>query len=81
MKQLMPLCSIPKLAVRDGYGGANARIFLPFYTPSNNYWFASGQQYTFPGSTIAQVPGMQALVGEVKPDTYQKSAAVCMKGA
>jgi len=74
-KQLLPLCSIPKLATRDGLVGATARLLLPFYT--YGYWFASGQQYTFPGGTAAQNRVMTD-VGTSKPDTYVKASGVCL---
>ena len=77
-KPLFTLCGIPKLAMRDGYTGANAHIILPFYGASNGIWFASGQQYTFPGSTIGQYTG-RALVGTTKPDVYRKAAGVCLQ--
>ena len=28
--ELLPLCSIPKIAIRDGYTGATARLWLPY---------------------------------------------------
>lgn len=73
-KPLLSLCSIPKIAVRDGYAGPNAKLLLPFYT--YGYWFANGQQYTFPGSPIAQDPS-RTLVGTQKPNTFQKSCCSC----
>lgn len=71
--QLLPLCSLPKLATRDGYAGASARLLLPFL----GYWFASGQEYTFPNSTIPQSTGM-TLSGTIKPDTFQKDCCSCI---
>jgi hypothetical protein len=76
-KPLLSLCSIPKLAIRDGYVGATARLLLPFY--QYGYWFASGQQYTFPGATLAQDTS-RTLGGTVKPNTYTKEAGVCLDG-
>jgi hypothetical protein len=76
-KQLLPLCSIPKVAMRDGYTGLMAKILLPFY--SYGYWFASGQQYTFPGSTLLQDTS-RVLGGIDMPDDYQKAAGICIKG-
>lgn len=75
-KPLLALCSIPQVAMRDGYTGQFAKIMLPFY--EFGYWFASGQQPTFPGGTIGQVHGMQALLGTTKPNTFQKTAGVCL---
>lgn len=69
---LLPLCSQVKRATKDGYGGANARLFLPFY----GYWFASGQVPTFAGSTAYQDNSL-VDAGSVKPDTFQKDGVVC----
>lgn len=74
-KPLLPLCSIPKVATRDGWVGASARLLLPFY----GYWFASGQTISFPGSTVAQDTSV-AVNGTAKPDVYQKAAGICLKG-
>jgi hypothetical protein len=46
----MSLCSIPVRMSRDGYAGANAHLYLPFY----GHYFFSGAQMTFQGSTIEQ---------------------------
>lgn len=70
---LLPLCSLPKLATRDGYGGAFARLLLPFY----GYWFASGQIYTFPNSTVPQ-NAAATLSGTIKPDTFKKDCCSCL---
>lgn len=50
MKPLLALCSIPKVANKDGWAGASAKILLPFY----GYLFASGAQYTWPQASIPQ---------------------------
>jgi hypothetical protein len=73
--QLLPLCSTPKLAIRDGLTGATARLLLPFYT--YGYWFASGQQYTFPKSEVAQASGLVSR-GTNQADTFVKAAGVCL---
>lgn len=78
-KPLLSLCSIPKAATRDGNAGANAAIFLPFYDLSAGYWFASGQQYTFPNSTAVQDP-TRTLSGTDKPDTFVKDCCSCISG-
>lgn len=77
MKALLPLCSVPKLAMRDGWVGATARILLPFY--SYGYWFASGQQYTWPSASVAQDPSM-TMVGTTKPDNFVKAPGICLNG-
>lgn len=73
--ELLPLCSVPKLAIRDGYTGATARLLLPFY--SYGYWFASGQQYTFPGSESTQQLGMTEN-GLRQSNSFVKAAGVCL---
>jgi hypothetical protein len=73
---LLPLCSIPKLADRDGGSGQYARLLLPFYDLGTGYWFASGQQFTFPGATVAQQRGITDT-GVRQADTYVKDAGVC----
>jgi hypothetical protein len=70
--QLLPLCSSAKVTIRDGMTGANARVYLPFY----GYWFASGQQYTFPSGVAAQ-PQQLTMGGTSKPDTFQKDCCTC----
>jgi len=73
-KPLLSLCSIPKIATRDGWVGATARILLPFY----GYWFASGQTLSAPAANVGQDLS-RTLTGTDKPDTYSKSAGVCLR--
>lgn len=70
MKQLLPLCSIPRIATRDGGVGPLARLFLPFF----GYWFANGQQIT-QDNTAANVAQDQSytMTGQVKPDVFTKT--------
>ncbi len=72
---LLPLCGTPKLAIRDGLTGATARLLLPFYT--YGYWFASGQQYTFPSSEVAQASGLVSRATNQK-NPFVKAAGVCL---
>lgn len=74
-KPLLPLCEVPKIAMRDGWTGAVANIFLPFY--EYGYWFASGQQYTFPSGTIPQDQS-RTLYGTSKPNTFIKAPQICI---
>jgi hypothetical protein len=69
---LLPLCSSQKIATRDGQTGALARLLLPFF----GYWYASGQQFAFPNSTIAQ-DRSRTLNGTSKPSTFVKTPGVC----
>ncbi len=72
---LLPLCATPKLAIRDGLTGPYARLLLPFY--SKGYWYASGQQFTFPSSEIGQAPGLVSRATNQK-NAYHKAAGVCL---
>lgn len=77
-KPLLPLCSVPKLATRDGWVGATARLLLPFYT--YGYWFASGQQYVWPGTTLGQDRSI-TMVGTQKANNFVKTPGVCQQEA
>lgn len=46
----VPLCSIPVQATRDGYGGPNASVYVPFY----GRWYADGREYIYPNSEVPQ---------------------------
>lgn len=79
-KPLLSLCEKGKIAMRDGWTGATAHIFLPFY--EFGYWFASGQQYTFPSGSIAQDQTItNSLTGTTKPDTFVKAPGICISGS
>jgi hypothetical protein len=69
-KQLLSLCSVGRIANRDGGVGPLARIFLPFY----GYVFANGQQLT-DTNTAGEVAQDQSIrmVGQVKPDVFSKN--------
>ncbi len=75
---LLPVCSNPKVAIKDGYTGAFARLYLIGYPYS--YWFASGQQYTWPSATIAQDNSIR-FSGLRQPDTYRKDCCDPLPGA
>lgn len=74
-KPLLALCSTGKQAILDGLTGASARLFLPFY--SFGYWFASGQQYTFPSGEALQYAKMSGL-GVRQPNTFVKDYGICL---
>lgn len=68
--QLLPLCSIPKVATREGMTGATAYgNFVGI-----GLWFASGQTLEFPNSTAVQDKS-KIYTGTVKPDTFTKGFA------
>jgi hypothetical protein len=74
MKPLLSLCSIPKVATKDGHAGATAKLLLPFY----GYWFANGATYTWPGAMIAQ-DGSRSIHGTNMVDTFQKDCcSLCL---
>lgn len=73
-KPLLSLCSVPKVAMRDGYVGDYAHIELPFY--EYGFWFASGQQYTFPEGTARQDTSV-TLSGRRSVATFQKDCCNC----
>lgn len=74
MKPLLSLCSIPKVATKDGWAGATAKILLPFY----GYWFASGANIHFPFSEIPQDQS-QIVHSTNMADTFQKDCCtVCL---
>lgn len=75
--ELLPLCSIPKIAIRDGFTGAFARLWLPFYNLGSGEWFASGQQYTFPTGTAPQQAGLTEQTTNQK-NPFVKAAGVCL---
>ena len=70
--ELLPLCSVPKVATRDGGVGAEARLLLPFY----GYWYPSGQELTFPESAVAQ-DDSRTLNGTNQPNLFTKSVGYC----
>lgn len=72
--QLYPLCSLQKIASRDGWTGANAHIPLMYYTEGQGQYFFSGKQYTFPGSVLPQQQGL------TNPATNQKNPFVKAPG-
>lgn len=70
---LLPLCSSQKPATRTGDAGAFARVYVPF----NRYWFANGNEYTFPSTNLpANLSTVTA--GQNKPDTFMKAAGICI---
>jgi hypothetical protein len=76
----MSLCSIPARMSRDGFGGPNAKIYLPFLTNLANYgstgglyWF-DGSIHNFPNATVGQ-DTKRFIGGITRPDTFQKGFA------
>lgn len=77
-KPLLPLCAQGKIAMLDGWTGPTANIFLPF--SMYGYWFASGQQYTFPSGSSLQSGNLTAF-GTSKPNTFIKAPQICINGS
>lgn len=68
-KQLLPLCSIQKVFLRDGYAGPLGRIFLPF----QGYFFANGQQITEQNTAANKAQDNSInMQGQVKPNIFAK---------
>lgn len=63
----LPLCSIPKIVNRDGFGGENGKLYIPFC----GFVFASGATFAPVGATVPQDPS-RTIGGIVKPDTFSK---------
>jgi hypothetical protein len=74
-KQVMALCFTPAVADRDGHASGSAHMLIP----DAGYWFASGQQISFPSSQIAQNPSHK-LAGTVMPDVFMKDCCSCVNG-
>jgi len=70
---LLPLCQSVRPAMRDGYGGANAHIYVPFF----GYWYADGAQLSFPNGTVAQATN-PTIAGTYKDLPFHKAAGVCI---
>jgi len=68
--ELLPLCSTPRVATREGQTGANAYMNLI----GVGLWFASGQTMTFPSAQAAQDQS-RTYQGTVKPNTFSKGFA------
>lgn len=75
--QLLPLCSIPKVATREGATGAYA---YGNWVGFSQLWFASGQSLAFPNSTAAQ-DNSRTYQGTVKPNTFSKGFSCSVPGA
>jgi hypothetical protein len=70
---LLPLCQSVRPASRDGYGGANAHIYAPFY----GYFYFDGGQLAFPNGTVAQAVN-HTIAGTYKDLPFHKAAGVCI---
>lgn len=68
----LPLCSIPPVVSRDGYAGASASIYLPFF----GRYFFSGAQYTFPNSSVPQ-SAARTVGGLSIPGAFSKEGGIC----
>ncbi len=65
--ELLPLCSTPKVATREGLTGATAYMNLI----GVGIWYASGAQLTFPSSQAPQDQS-RTYQGTIKPNTFTK---------
>lgn len=74
-KPLLPLCSVPTVAAKDGMAGVSAKFYLPFY----GYWTASGEVLTWPAQELPQDKTMR-IGGSSMPETFQKDCCTCYPG-
>lgn len=75
-KPLLSLCSVPKVALKDGWAGPFAKILLPF-SPCGYFW-ASGACVTYPSAQIGQDQAM-TVHGINMTDNFQKDCCtVCL---
>lgn len=65
--QLLPLCSTPRVATREGATGANAYL----NALGLGIWFASGQTFSNPSSQGLQ-DRSRTYQGLTRPDTFTK---------
>jgi len=72
-RPLLPLCEVPKVAIKDGYVGEFAQLYLPFH---DTIWFANGNDCVFPGGTIAQDQS-RTFSGTRQPVTFIKDCCTC----
>lgn len=68
--QYLPLCSPPKIALREGQAGAYAYLNVIGIGP----WYASGQTVTAPSASKSQDLS-RTYTGTVKPNTFSKGFA------
>jgi hypothetical protein len=74
--QLLPLCSVPRIASREGDTGQYAYgnfVGLGIY-------FFSGQTFSNPTSSAAQDQS-RTYIGTVKPNTFRKGFACAVPSA
>lgn len=72
---LLPLCSIPKLASRDGMTGASQYVNLI----GIGFWSPSGSTLTFPSASAGQDQS-RTYAGTAKPDTFSKGFSANVNG-
>ena len=75
-KPLLAVCSIPKIANRDGRTGANAKLLIP----TLGYVMSSGGTLSFPGGTIAQDQSTTLVGTDIPGDSFHKDCCSCDKG-
>lgn len=71
-KLMLPSCSIPAMASRDGVVGPSAKLYLPFH----GYWCADGSVLSWSSAEEPQDKTMRSG-GVSMPNTYQKDCCTC----
>lgn len=77
---LYSLCSLNKIAGRDGVTGRTAHISLFGYTEGSGQYYFSGQEYSYPGSTLPQQEGLTEQATNQK-NPFVKAAGVCVNAS
>jgi hypothetical protein len=72
---LLPLCSVPKLATRDGMTGASSYVNLI----GIGFWSPSGSTLSFPDASIPQ-DNSRTYAGTAKPNTFSKGYSANVPG-
>lgn len=77
-KQLLSLCSLQRISTRDGYVGALARVWLPFF----GYWFANGDQISATNTFANKAQDKSyTMTGQIKPNIFLKAPGDCGDGS
>lgn len=70
-RPLLPLCSIPTMATREGHVGAHAYMNVVGIGP----WYASGQQVVSTSTSQKEQDLSRTYNGTAKPNTFRKGYA------
>lgn len=72
-REYFNLCNRPRALGRDGWAGANAKIYLPYL----GFYLFSGATLSFPAATVPQ--NRARFIGGVKrANTFSKNNCECV---